>query len=184
MYYVGHEAKRTGVGIVLDPEMKEGVLQVHRKSDRAMWVKMELVKEVVNIVCAYAPQVGCDAEEKEHFWKTMGEVMLEIPGTEKVWIGADLNGHVGGGVDGYGSNIGKFGSETRNEEGDKILEFVAANNLAITNTYFQKSDSRRITYTSGSVNSQVDYSICRRSELKRVQGCKVLPGEAVANNTK
>ncbi|XP_047487973.1 uncharacterized protein LOC125038499 [Penaeus chinensis] len=148
MYYVGHEAKRNGVGIVLDPEMKEGVLQVHRKSDRVMWVKMELVKEVVNIVCAYAPQVGCDAEEKEIFWKTMGEVMLEIPGTEKVWIGADLNGHVGGGVDGYGSNIGK-----------------------------------RITYTSGGVNSQVDYIICR-SELKRVQDCKVLPGEAVAKQHK
>ncbi|XP_047502966.1 uncharacterized protein LOC125048346 [Penaeus chinensis] len=184
MYYVGHEAKRNGVGIVLDPEMKEGVLQVHRKSDRVMWVKMELVKEVVNIVCAYAPQVGCDAEEKENFWKTMGEVMLEIPGTEKVWIGADLNGHVGGGVDGYGSNIGKFGFGTRNEEGDNILEFVAANNLAITNTYFQKSDSRRITYTSGGVNSQVDYIICRRSELKRVQDCKVLPGEAVAKQHK
>ncbi|XP_047486527.1 craniofacial development protein 2-like [Penaeus chinensis] len=127
--------------------------------------------------------VGCDAKEKEIFWKNMGEVMLEIPGTEKVWIGADLNGHVGG-VDGYGSNIGKFGFGTRNEEGDKILEFVAANNLAITNTYFQKSDSRRITYTSGGVNSQVDYIVCRRSELKRVQDCKVLPGEAVAKQHK
>ncbi|XP_047502440.1 uncharacterized protein LOC125047936 [Penaeus chinensis] len=123
-----HEAKRNRVGIVLDPEMKEGVLQVHRKLDRVMSVKMELVKEVVNIVCAYAPQVGCDAEKKENFWKTMGEVMLEIPGTEK--------------------------------------------RLKKDHLYQWRCES------------QVDYIICRRSKLKRVQDCKVLPGEAVAKQHK
>ncbi|XP_063615696.1 craniofacial development protein 2-like [Penaeus indicus] len=184
MYYVGHDTRRNGVGIVLDPEMKEGVLQVHRESDRVMWMKVEVENEPVNIVCAYAPQVGCDDVEKEDFWRTVSEVMVKIPRTERVWIGADLNGHVGGGAQGYGDNIGKFGFGTRNEEGQTILDFVAANNLAVTNTYFKKKDSRKITYTSGGVNSQVDYVICRRSELKRVQDCKVLPGEAVAKQHK
>ena len=32
----------------------------------------------------------------------MGEVMLKIPRKETAWIGGDLNGHVGEGVDGYG----------------------------------------------------------------------------------
>ena len=184
MYYVVHETKRNGVGIVLDPEMEEGVLQVHRESDRDMWLKMELEKEVVNIVCAYAPQVGCDEEGKENFWKLMGVVMLKIPGTEGVWLGADLNGHIGEGLDGYGNHIGKFGVRVLNEEGEKILEFVPANNLDVTNTCIKKGESRKITYTSDDVNSQVDYVICRRSELKRVQDCKVLPGEAVAKQHK
>ena len=65
MYYVRYETMRNGIRIVLDPEMKEGVLWVHRESHSVMWLKMELKKKVVNIGCVYAPQVGCDEEEKE-----------------------------------------------------------------------------------------------------------------------
>ena len=116
----------------------------------------------------------------------MGEVMLKIPGTERVWLGADLNGHIGEGLMDMVTILGSFGLECgmRNEEREKILEFVAANNLAVTNTYFKKRESRRIIYTSGDVNSQVDYVICRRSELKRVQDCKVSLGEALEKQHK
>lgn len=56
--------------------------------------------------------------------------------------------------------------------------------MAVTNTYFKKRDSRRITYTSGGVNSQADYVMCRRNELKRAQDRMVLPGEAIAKQYK
>ena len=38
----------------------------------------------------YAPQVGCDEEEKETFWE---EMTLLVYRGEKIWIGG-LNGHV------------------------------------------------------------------------------------------
>ncbi|XP_037774002.1 uncharacterized protein LOC119570264 [Penaeus monodon] len=66
--------------------------------------------------------------------------MLKIPRTERVGIGADLNGHVGGGRKGIWRNIGKFGFGTRNEEGQTILDFVAANKPGGHNTYFKKKD--------------------------------------------
>ncbi|XP_037774633.1 uncharacterized protein LOC119571366, partial [Penaeus monodon] len=113
------------------------------ESDRVMWMKVEVENEPVNIVCAYAPQVGCDDVEKEDFWRTVSEVMVKIPRTERVWIGADLNGHVGGGAQGYGDNIGKLGLERGTKKGRPSWDFVAANNLAVTNTYFKKKDSRR-----------------------------------------
>ena len=81
-----------------------------------------------------------------------------------MWLGADLNGHIGEGADGYGNNIMKFGVGVWNEEGEKILEFIVTNILAVTNTYFKKRESRRITYTSGDLNTQVDYVIHRKSE--------------------
>ena len=71
----------------------------------------------------------------------------------------------------------------RNEEGDNIVEFAIAHQVAIVNTYFQKRLSRRITYTSG-VHMQVDYIVCRRKELKRVRDCKALPKEAAAKQHK
>ena len=44
-----------------------------------------------------------------------------------------------------------------------------ANSMAVVNTYFQKRLSRRVTYTSGGLNTQVDYIMCRKKEVKRVQ---------------
>ena len=34
LYYTGEDGRRNGVGIVLSPELKGGVLQVNRESDR------------------------------------------------------------------------------------------------------------------------------------------------------
>ena len=101
-----------------------------------------------------------------------------------VWIGADFNGYVGEGNAGVEVNIGKHGVGRRNDEGDRIVEFAAVNNLAVTNTYFKRRLSRKITYTSGHKNSQVDYILCRRREMRNVQDCYVLPGEAVAKQHK
>ncbi|KAK3530217.1 hypothetical protein QTP86_020157 [Hemibagrus guttatus] len=50
----------------------------------------------------YAPQVGCELEEKERFWSELDEVMESIPTGERVAIGADFNGHVGEGNRGDG----------------------------------------------------------------------------------
>ena len=38
LYYVGEDGKNNSVGILLSPEMKENVLEVHRESDRVIWI--------------------------------------------------------------------------------------------------------------------------------------------------
>ncbi|KAK2921796.1 hypothetical protein Q8A73_001281 [Channa argus] len=37
-----------------------------------------------NVVCGYAPQVGCELEEKENFWSELDEVMQSIPRGRRV----------------------------------------------------------------------------------------------------
>ena len=38
-------------------------------------IKIEVKRERVNIVSAYAPKVGCNLEEKENFWSECDDVM-------------------------------------------------------------------------------------------------------------
>ena len=38
IFYYGMNAKRNGVGVVVDPELKRSVLSIERKSDRMIWV--------------------------------------------------------------------------------------------------------------------------------------------------
>ena len=43
---------------------------------------------------------------------------------ESIFIGSDMNGHVGRYAGGYGGVHGGMGFGTRNAEGERILEFV------------------------------------------------------------
>ncbi|XP_026680785.1 uncharacterized protein LOC113468216 [Diaphorina citri] len=86
---------RNGVGIVLDKDMKTKVTNVSRRSDRVMSVKLQLEDKELNIVCAYAPQVGCEDEEKDDFWMDIEREIVSIPTEERVFFGGDLNGHIG-----------------------------------------------------------------------------------------
>ena len=57
---------------------------------------------LVTCICAYAPQTGRSAEDKDCFW----DHMLSVSGSilallELIVVGRDLKGHVGASADGY-----------------------------------------------------------------------------------
>ncbi|KAK3547475.1 hypothetical protein QTP86_021174 [Hemibagrus guttatus] len=91
LFYYGVDSKRNGVGVVLKEEFVRNVLEVKRVSDRVMSLKLEIEGVMLNVVSGYAPQVGCELEEKERFWSELDEVMESIPTGERVVIGADFN---------------------------------------------------------------------------------------------
>ena len=53
--------------------MNEDLISVSRKNDPVMSIELGLEEMVVNIMCAYAPQMGCIENEKETFWKHMDQ---------------------------------------------------------------------------------------------------------------
>ncbi|KAK3535533.1 hypothetical protein QTP70_016803, partial [Hemibagrus guttatus] len=154
--------------------------EVKRVSDRVMSLKLEIEGVMLNVVSGYAPQVGCELEEKERFWSELDEVMESIPTGERVVIGADFNGHVGEGNTGDEEVMGKFGVKERYLEGQMVVDFAKRMDMAVVNTYFQKREEHRVTYKSGGRRTQVDYILCRRGNLKEISDCKVVVGESVA----
>ncbi|KAK3545315.1 hypothetical protein QTP70_003668 [Hemibagrus guttatus] len=180
LFYYGVDSKRNGVGVVLKEEFVRNVLEVKRVSDRVMSLKLEIEGLMLNVVSGYAPQVGCELEEKERFWSELDEVMESIPTGERVVIGADFNGHVGEGNTGDEEVMGKFGVKEKNLEGQMVVDFAKRMDMGVVNTYFQKREEHRVTYKSGGRSTQVDYILCRRGNLKEISDCKVVVGESVA----
>ena len=72
LWYNGSNSKRNGVGIVLRKDLVDRVVEVERTSDRLISMKLGADGILINIVSAYAQQVGCDEEEKEAFWARPG----------------------------------------------------------------------------------------------------------------
>ena len=62
------------------------VLEVRRVSDRVMSVKLEIEGMMMNVISAYAPQMGCEMEYKEDFWSELDEVVESVSKDERVVI--------------------------------------------------------------------------------------------------
>ncbi|XP_042863190.1 uncharacterized protein LOC122247719 [Penaeus japonicus] len=121
LFYYGTDNRRNGVGIILDPGLKKGILEVNRESDRLISIKIQLDNVVINIASAYAPQTGCDEGEKDEFWDKLGSVIQSVPSLEVLLVCGHLNGHVGEGNNGSSDCMGKHGVGVRNEDGDRIV---------------------------------------------------------------
>ena len=145
------------VGVFIAERWIDSVVNVVRVNERIMYVKLVIGKLIVNIVSAYAPQVGLSAEEKDDLWDSFIIVHSGVPKQESIFIGSNMNGHVGRDADGYGGVHGGMGFGTRNTEGERILECGDA--LVVCNTFFKKEDSKLITYQSGDNRSMIGKQI-------------------------
>ena len=107
-------------------------------------------------------------------------ILRQIPGQEYMWIGADLNGHVGGTRTGFEREHGGNSWGDRNAEREEILQFAHAYDLGVVNSFFQKKMEHLITYKSGGRRSVIDYILIQRNNISKVKDCKVTPGESIA----
>jgi len=69
LWYSGGSRDRNGVGILVDGDLREQVVEVRRINDRLMTIKLVIGGCTLNIISAYAPQVGLDEEAKISFMR-------------------------------------------------------------------------------------------------------------------
>ncbi|XP_050421358.1 uncharacterized protein LOC126833839 [Adelges cooleyi] len=88
----------------------------------------------------------------------------------------DWNAIVGENTD--GREVGKYGLGTRNERGDRLVEFCRQHDLVITNTLFMNHKRRRYTYKMpGDINRyQLDYIMVKNRYKNQIKSSKSYPG--------
>ncbi|XP_070003078.1 uncharacterized protein [Nicotiana sylvestris] len=65
LWYSGSIGGKNRVGILVDRDLRELVVEVRRVNDRLMSIKLVVDGFTVNVISAYAPQVGLDQEVKK-----------------------------------------------------------------------------------------------------------------------
>jgi len=58
LWYLGGTRARNGAGILVEKELIDRVVEVRRRSDRIMSIKLVTGAEVLNVICVYLPQIG------------------------------------------------------------------------------------------------------------------------------
>jgi hypothetical protein len=102
-------------------------------------VKLLVGDLIFNIISAYAPQIGLNESVKMHFWEELDALVSSVSISEKLFIGRDLNEHVGSTRVCFDGVHGGFGYGSRNQEGEDMLNFSLAYDLIVANTFFTKS---------------------------------------------
>ena len=95
LWYSGRVGGKNEVGILVDKDLRELVVEVRRVNDRLMTIKLVVGGFTLNIISAYAPQAGLDEEVKRRFWEDLDEMVRSTPHTKKLFIEGDFNGHIG-----------------------------------------------------------------------------------------
>ena len=123
LLYHSMDSRRNGIVIILKEDYAKSIVEVKRKSDRMMSVKMEIEGVMVNVISTYAPQVGYELEEKKDFWNDLDEMVESVHKGERMLIEADLNGHVGEGNRDK-EVMGRHGFNERNLKGQMVVDFA------------------------------------------------------------
>jgi exonuclease III len=95
LWYTGKERSRNGVGILIYKSLKNGVVAVRRQGDRIIMIKLIFGDLILNVISAYAPQIGLSNDAKRRFWEDLEDMIRGVSSSEKLFIGGNLNGHVG-----------------------------------------------------------------------------------------
>ncbi|XP_009776950.2 uncharacterized protein [Nicotiana sylvestris] len=133
LWFSGVMKGKDGVGILVYRELRESVVEVRRVNDRLMAIK-----------------------------EALDEVVRGIPPTEKLFIGADFNDHIGLSAGGYGEVHGGFGFGDMNRGSTSLLDFARAFELVIVNSMFPKREEHLVTFRSMVAKTQIDYLFLRR----------------------
>jgi hypothetical protein len=164
LWYIGNTSTKNGIGIVLD---------------RIILVKLLVEDLIFNVISAYAPQISLNESVKMQFWEELDALVSSVPISEKLFIGGDLNGHIGSTRVDFDRVHGGFGYGSRNQEREGILNFALPYDLIISNTLFRKRVSHLVIFSSGQHYSQIDFIIARREDRHACLDCKVILGECV-----
>ena len=149
LLHAGGDGRSNGVGIIVSEEISKTVVRVERWKGRIVMAWLTIRKQMMCAMSVYGPQTGRMEAEKEEFRdvleRMMGWVELEV----MLCTAGDFNAHVGVVEPVEEESFGRYGWGASNREGRALVELVARNGLAVISYFFQKRESRKITYMSG-----------------------------------
>jgi len=176
-----------GVGFIISPRIVNYIVCTKYISDRVCFMDIEIPSRselpirirVINTYCPHQGLVRKDPSVLENFYGQLEEA-IDVSSNVEIHILGDFNSKLGKltpqDIDlGYNQIMGKWGMGVRNDNGNRLLNFLSSNSLFASNTSF-KHFSRHITtftgwrkdWTAGRnsnktipVFSQIDYVICR-----------------------
>ena len=144
-----------GVAVILSPHAKaawdaaECVFQP--VSEHILRLRLKCHMSYMTVVAVYASTNPTNSTSdtvgaSEAFYDQLQSSLSSFPSSDLLVILGDFNARVGSDFSSWNSVIGPHGIGECNENGERLLDFCASNQLIITNTWFQHKLLHKATW--------------------------------------
>ena len=164
-----------GVAILLSPLAKaawdaaENVFQP--VSERILRIHLKCHLSFMSVVSVYAPTNPSNATSEavsasEAFYNQLQSTLSSVPSSDLLVILGDFNARVASDHSTWNSVIGPHGTGECNENGERLLDFCASNQLIVSNTWFRHKPLHQVTWFRNGDRSRpghmIDYVLVKK----------------------
>ena len=176
LYYSGGVKNEYGVGIVVSKKHARSVMGYWPISDRVIVCKLQGKPFNIVVIQVYAPTSQHSDNEVEKFYADVESGIKQAKKEDIIITMGDLNAKVGKGSS--GEVVGEYGYGSRNDRGDRLVQFCQENDMWVGNTFFQKQNRRLYTWKSpGDIRrNQIDYIMCNKRYKNGIKDVQTYPG--------
>ncbi|XP_055378335.1 craniofacial development protein 2-like [Condylostylus longicornis] len=188
VYYSGNKSTRhrQGVGIIVSKNVIKSVQQFIPFSDRALLLKINAKPISINIIQVYAPTADSSNSDIESFYSEISELLKLTKRHEMNIIMGDFNAKIGTGK--VENIVRPFALGTRNDRGERLIQFCQEEDYKITNTWFSLPPRRLYTWkspqdtTGNIVRNQIDFILINKRFSTSVKSVSTYPGADVPSD--
>ncbi|GFS23645.1 craniofacial development protein 2-like [Elysia marginata] len=151
----------TRVAIILKKGLEKSIMEWNPVNSRLIKIRLKERHNNLSIIQCYAPTNDSDEGDKDMFYEQMLGGLSEIPCHDVTILMGDLNAKV---VDnnyysGDERTMGQRGCASINNNGERLVDFCAANDLVIGGTLFKHPVVHKLTWYSpkGRYKNQIDH---------------------------
>ena len=186
MLYSGREDSQhhEGVAVVLRKGMEKSLLDWKPVSSRLVKARQRGRQINITLIQCYAPTNDREDAVKDAFHRQLQVEVDAVPRHDLTIVMGDLNAKVA--IDNMYCEraMGKHGCGTRNENGERLVDFCNVNNLVIGGTLFPHQDIHKLTWRSpnGRDKNQFDHLMISGTWKRSLLDVRVKRGADVGSD--
>lgn len=171
-----------GVALALSACARKALTTWTPISERLMSARFKHRFGHLTVIACYAPTNASEDDDKQDFYTRLADSVAATNKRDLLFILGDLNASVGTTRSGYELCLGPHGHGTRNDNGERLLEFCLLHGLKICGSYFKRKDIHKITWYSndGHTRKELDHIITNK-RWNLVQNCRTFRSAEFGN---
>ena len=173
-----------GTAIILREGIEKCLLEWKPINNRMIKVRLRGKQINTSILQCYSPTNAAEEEEKDQFYQVLQNEIEQIPRHDMIIIMGDMNAKVGNDNTYYTREMGKNGCRVMNENGERLADFCALNNMVIGGTLFPHQSIHKLTWQSpnGRDINQIDHFMINGTWRRSLQDVRVRRGADVGSD--
>ena len=182
-YNSGNNLSRTnGVGFLVNKVISPFISDYNDISDRLATLTLQGKENRIVIIQVYFPTTSHPDEEVDKLYDQVQNIIDKIPKRDFLFIMGDFNARVGKLHNIYPKSVGKYTVGNANDRGERLAGFCTANNLCITNTFFQKRRLHTWNHPNGKGKGQIDFIISPSKFCRNITNSSVLNTPTISDH--